>query len=77
VSWKLLPRRLLVLMIVGYQRLLSPRLGRNCRFLPTCSQYAREAIEVHGALRGVLLGLGRLLRCHPLHPGGYDPVTRS
>ncbi len=70
------PSRVLSGMIQLYQRLLSPSLGRNCRFLPTCSQYAREAIETHGALRGSILALRRLGRCHPLHPGGYDPVTR-
>ena len=70
------PSRVLSGMIQLYQRLLSPSLGRNCRFLPTCSQYAREAIETHGAFRGSILALRRLDRCHPLHPGGYDPVTR-
>ena len=70
------PSRVLSGMIRLYQRLLSPSLGRNCRFLPTCSQYAREAIETHGAFRGSILALRRLGRCHPLHPGGYDPVTR-
>ena len=70
------PSRVLSGMILLYQRLLSPRLGRNCRFLPTCSQYAREAIETRGAFRGSILALRRLGRCHPLHPGGYDPVTR-
>ncbi|MGI8518523.1 MAG: membrane protein insertion efficiency factor YidD [Acidimicrobiia bacterium] len=71
-----LPRRLLSGLIVLYQRLLSPQLGANCRFRPTCSQYAREAVEIHGAFRGSSLALRRLLRCHPWHEGGYDPVTR-
>lgn len=70
------PRRALGAMIWLYQRLLSPSLGRNCRFLPTCSQYARDAIGTHGAFWGSLMALRRLGRCHPLHPGGYDPVTR-
>lgn len=68
------PRALAAVLIRGYQRLLSPRLGRNCRFLPSCSQYALEAIERHGLIRGGALGLGRLGRCHPLNPGGFDPV---
>lgn len=58
-----------------YQRYLSPLKGApSCRFHPTCSSYAIEAIEVHGALKGSWLGLTRVLRCHPFHPGGYDPV---
>lgn len=72
--WKDLPRRLLIGLVVTYQRLLSPSFGRNCRFLPTCSQYALDALRAHGALAGTMLALRRLGRCHPLHPGGYDPV---
>ena len=59
--------------IVGYQRLLSPFLPRACRFAPTCSEYARVVVQEYGVGRGVWLALGRLLRCHPFHPGGYDP----
>lgn len=69
-------RRLAIGLLGFYQVALSPRLGRNCRFFPSCSQYAREAIEVHGVLRGSVLALRRLGRCQPFHPGGYDPVTR-
>jgi putative membrane protein insertion efficiency factor len=68
--------RLATGLILAYQRLLSPRLGRNCRFFPSCSEYAKEAILAHGLLRGLSLGMRRLGRCHPLHPGGLDPVPR-
>ncbi|OGD09029.1 MAG: membrane protein insertion efficiency factor YidD [Candidatus Aminicenantes bacterium RBG_13_62_12] len=61
-------------LIDVYRKLLSPFLGRNCRFEPTCSQYAREAVEKYGFWRGSWLGLRRLLRCHPFHEGGFDPV---
>ncbi|HEY7928933.1 MAG TPA: membrane protein insertion efficiency factor YidD [Steroidobacteraceae bacterium] len=67
-------RALLRLLIRGYQLLVSPLLGPRCRFHPSCSHYALEAIDTHGAARGTWLALRRLLRCHPLHPGGYDPV---
>lgn len=59
--------------IVAYQWVLSPFLGRHCRFAPTCSEYARQALQAHGVLRGGWLTLRRLLRCQPFHPGGYDP----
>ncbi len=67
-------RKVLVLPIKVYQRVISPLLRPRCRFYPTCSQYAVEAIETHGALRGSWLALRRLLKCHPLYPGGFDPV---
>lgn len=60
--------------IRGYQYLLSPLLGSHCRFAPSCSEFAREAIEKHGALSGTWLAVKRISRCHPYHPGGYDPV---
>jgi putative membrane protein insertion efficiency factor len=68
------PANLLVLPVRGYQLFISPLLGQHCRFHPTCSQYAIEALRTHGALKGSWLALLRLGRCHPLHPGGYDPV---
>lgn len=61
-------------MIRGYQLTLSPFIGNQCRFHPTCSHYALEAVERHGAWRGSLLAARRLARCHPFHPGGFDPV---
>lgn len=67
-------RSVLILLIRGYRYFVSPLLGRHCRFEPSCSAYALEAIQRFGALRGTWLALWRLLRCHPLHPGGYDPV---
>lgn len=63
----------LVLLIRIYQRTLSPLLGNVCRFEPSCSRYAVACLESHGALRGSYLTMRRLLRCHPFHPGGYDP----
>jgi hypothetical protein len=67
-------RRTAISAIKGYRYFLSPFFGQHCRFHPTCSVYAIEAIELHGVLRGGLLALRRLGRCHPLHEGGFDPV---
>ena len=67
-------RSILVYLIRGYRYLLSPWWGRSCRFEPTCSAYAIEAIERHGAIRGGLFAGRRLLCCHPWHQGGFDPV---
>ena len=64
----------LILFIRTYRLLISPLLPPSCRFTPTCSEYAMQAIEKYGALRGVYLAARRLLRCHPFHSGGYDPV---
>jgi len=64
----------LVGAIAGYQRLISPLLGNHCRFYPTCSQYAREAVTKHGVLRGVELAARRIVRCNPWNPGGVDFV---
>jgi hypothetical protein len=64
----------LVGLIRGYKRLVSPLLPPACRFVPSCSEYAAEAIEKHGPLRGVFLAMRRIVRCAPWHPGGIDPV---
>jgi uncharacterized protein len=66
--------RVPIALIRGYQLVVSPLLGPRCRFHPSCSQYALEALQEHGAVRGLWLALRRLGRCHPFHPGGYDPV---
>lgn len=67
-------KAVLIFFIRAYKVLISPLLPPSCRFTPTCSEYAMQAIQKYGALRGVYLGGRRLLRCHPFHPGGYDPV---
>jgi putative membrane protein insertion efficiency factor len=67
-------KTILLRLLEIYQWALSPLLPRSCRFYPTCSAYAREAVMVHGAGRGSLLALKRLLKCHPFHPGGVDLV---
>ncbi len=67
-------RRLLTFVIKLYKLVVSPLLPPACRFLPTCSDYATEAIEKHGAAKGSYLALRRILRCHPLCEGGFDPV---
>jgi uncharacterized protein len=67
-------RFIAVFLIAVYQKIISPAFPPSCRFVPTCSQYAKEAIMKHGFMKGSYLGVRRLLRCHPFHPGGYDPV---
>jgi putative membrane protein insertion efficiency factor len=66
--------RLFLFLIKGYQYLISPLFPPSCRFTPSCSHYSSEAIIKHGLIRGVWLGIRRLLRCNPWNPGGYDPV---
>lgn len=69
-------QRLLILAIRAYQYTLSPMLGTRCRFEPSCSRYAIEALTEHGLLKGSWLAARRIVRCHPFHPGGYDPVPQ-
>ena len=66
--------RVLMAAVTGYRRFISPLLPPRCRFEPSCSAYALEALQVHGAARGLWLAMARIARCHPFNPGGYDPV---
>jgi len=67
-------KKLIVGLVKIYQRFISPMLGSNCRFRPTCSEYFISAVEKYGVFKGVYLGVRRILRCHPFNPGGYDPL---
>ncbi|MBC2704742.1 MAG: membrane protein insertion efficiency factor YidD [Desulfobacula sp.] len=67
-------KKLLLILIKFYQYVISPLTGRNCRYYPTCSAYAIEALEKYGSLKGTTLAVKRVLRCHPFHAGGFDPV---
>jgi putative membrane protein insertion efficiency factor len=71
-----LAQRVVLYLLQGYKRYLSPMFPPACRYVPTCSEYAMEAVERYGALRGSLMAAARLLRCHPFAKGGYDPVVR-
>lgn len=68
-------KRVLIFLIKGYRLYISPLFPGKCRFSPTCSAYAMEAIEKYGALKGSYMAFKRILKCHPFHPGGYDPVN--
>tara|TARA_Y100000996_G_C22512759_1_gene639123 strand:- start:1112 stop:1333 length:222 start_codon:yes stop_codon:yes gene_type:complete len=70
-------KKIIIFIIKAYQITLSPLLGSNCRFQPTCSQYMIEAINQHGVLKGLRLGLRRISKCHPLGSKGYDPVPEK
>jgi putative membrane protein insertion efficiency factor len=68
-----LPGRMMILLVRIYQVCISPLLGKNCRFQPTCSSYFIQAVEKYGAIQGGCKGVIRICKCHPFHPGGYDP----
>ncbi len=67
-------KKLLLIFIKFYQYFISPLTGQNCRYYPTCSAYAIEAVEKHGTIKGTFFAVKRILRCHPFHAGGFDPV---
>ena len=69
-------KKIFILLIRFYQKFISPLFPAKCRYYPTCSQYTLEAIQEYGAIKGTYLGLKRILRCHPFHEGGYDPVPK-
>ena len=78
--WKkivVLPVQFLVLIVRLYQKIISPILGQRCRFHPSCSNYCIEALQQHGMVRGLWLGLKRIVKCQPFHSGGYDPVPKK
>ena len=70
-------KKILILLIRFYQKFISPMFPAKCRFYPTCSQYTLEAVKEHGAIKGTYLGIKRILKCHPFHEGGYDPVPKK
>lgn len=70
-------KTLLIQLIRAYRNFISPLFPSSCRFQPTCSQYAMEAIATYGSIRGSWLAVRRILRCHPFHPGGYDPIPAA
>lgn len=67
-------KRIIILLVRGYQKLISPLFPPTCRFYPSCSAYFIQAVEKYGAVKGSYLGIKRILRCNPFHPGGYDPL---
>ena len=69
--------KILIILIRIYQNTISPLLGKNCRYIPTCSEYTIQAIQEYGVKRGIAMGFQRILRCHPLQKGGYDPVQKK
>ena len=69
-------KKIFILFIRFYQKFISPLFPAKCRYYPTCSQYTLEAIQEYGAIKGIYLGIKRILRCHPFHEGGYDPVPK-
>ena len=70
-------KKIFILFIRFYQKFISPLFPAKCRYYPTCSQYTLEAIQEYGAIKGTYLGIKRILKCHPFHEGGYDPVPKK
>ncbi len=70
-------KKIILCMIRFYQKYISIFLGKNCRFIPTCSAYTYEAVEKFGVVKGVYLGIKRIIKCHPFNPGGFDPVPEK
>ncbi|MFP4369947.1 MAG: membrane protein insertion efficiency factor YidD [Bacteroidota bacterium] len=70
-------KNLLILLLKAYKLIISPVLPSSCRFYPSCSAYAMEAVEKHGSIKGVCLAAKRIVKCHPFHPGGLDPVPEA
>jgi len=70
-------KKIFILLIRFYQKFISPLFPAKCRYYPTCSQYTLEAIQEYGAIKGTYLGIKRILKCHPFHEGGYDPVPKK
>jgi putative membrane protein insertion efficiency factor len=70
-------KKVFLFLLILYKKLFSSFLGSNCRFVPTCSVYAYESIEKYGVLKGVFLGIKRILKCHPFHKGGFDPIPEK
>ena len=67
-------KKILIKLIIFYQKAISPWLGQKCKFNPTCSEYTKQAIEKYGAIKGTIIGIKRILRCNPFSKGGYDPL---
>lgn len=67
-------KKILIFFIKLYQKIISPYLPKSCRFYPTCSEYAKQSINKHGVIKGIIKSVKRLFKCHPWHEGGYDPV---
>ena len=70
-------KKIFIVLIRGYQKFISPLFPPSCRYYPTCSNYSVQAIQKHGAIKGSLMGIARILRCHPFVKGGYDPVPEQ
>ena len=67
-------KKIIIYLINKYQKIISPKIGRNCRFYPTCSEYTKQAIEKYGTIKGSFYGIKRIIKCNPFSKGGYDPL---